>query len=103
MAAPKDNKNGVNGMTVRDALRYEAAKLGRELDGDDPALKKGLRALAAPIIAKAADGDLASFKEVSDRLDGRPATSLTVSGDEDNPLRTITRIERVIVDVNSED
>jgi len=43
----------------------------------------------SPIIKKAVDeGDLQAMKEINDRLDGRAAQSLTISGDEDNPLVT---------------
>jgi len=51
----------------------------------------------SPIIKKAVDeGDLAAMKEINDRLDGRAAQSLTISGDEDNPI-AIRKVERVIV------
>jgi hypothetical protein len=50
-----------------------------------------------PIIEKAMDeGDLAAMKEINDRLDGRPAQSVMLSGDEDNPV-AVTQVERIIV------
>ena len=43
-----------------------------------------------PIIAKAFDeGDLAAMKEINDRLDGRPAQSISVGGDAENPLSLV--------------
>lgn len=99
--APKGNNNAGVGASIRDAIRYEVAKLGREIEGDDVALVKGMRAIAAPHVKNAALGDMASFKEVADRLDGRPAASVTIAGDEEKPL--ITRLERVIIHGNAED
>ena len=40
--------------------------------------------------------DIAGFKDLADRLDGRAAQSLTVAGDIDNPLQAV--VEVVIVD-----
>lgn len=55
-----------------------------------------LRRIAEALLAKAEEGDLAAIKELGDRLDGKPAQ--TIQGDEENPLKLIQRIERVIVD-----
>jgi serine/threonine protein kinase HipA of HipAB toxin-antitoxin module len=58
----------------RDALRMELAKLGE----DDP---KALRGLARKLLATAAaDDGLAAIKEVADRLDGKPAQAMEMSG-----------------------
>ena len=45
---------------------------------------------------KAIEGDLAAFKEIADRLDGKSVQP--IAGDDDNPLTLIHRIERVIID-----
>jgi len=47
------------------------------------------------LIAKALEGDIAAIKEIGDRLEGKPAQ--VISGDADNPLTVINKIERVIV------
>lgn len=38
---------------------------------------------------------IAGFADLADRLDGRPAASVTIAGDADNPL---TVVERVVTD-----
>ena len=51
--------------------------------------------------AKALEGDMAAMKELFDRLDGKPAQQVQLSGDADGaPIRH--RIEQVIVDPNAE-
>ena len=56
---------------------------------------KKLREMADALIAKALEGDIAAIKEIGDRLEGKPAQ--VISGDADNPLTVINKIERVIV------
>ena len=71
----------------RDALMLEinTAKDGRKL-----------RRIAQSLLKKAEGGDIQAIKEVTDRLDGKAAQSLTVAGDSDNPLQ-FEYIERRIV------
>ena len=48
-------------------------------------IKQGqaLRELAAQLVQKGLEGDIAALREIADRVDGRPAQSIRVSGDED--------------------
>ena len=46
-------------------------------DGD----KKKLRVLADKLVDKALQGEIAAMKEIGDRLDGKAAQSVAVSGD----------------------
>ncbi len=56
----------------RDALRLEiAAAQGK---------RHGLRHLAAKLIRKAEFGDVQAIKEIADRLDGKPAQAVEMSG-----------------------
>lgn len=57
-----------------------------------------LRTIAEKVITLAEQGDMQAIKEIGDRLDGKPAQTTVLQGDEDNPLHTVSRIERVIVD-----
>lgn len=57
--------------------------------------KEAIDALAEKFLDMVASGDLGAFKEFGDRVDGKPAQSVTLAGDEENPL--IVRAERVIV------
>ena len=64
----------------RDALMVAV----KRADDGDP---RTLLARAAEQCARAAaNGDIAAMKEIGDRLDGKPAQSVTVSGDADAPL-----------------
>lgn len=87
--AQPGNKNQSKAKPWADAIKRAIAR--REAgDGRD------LNALAEVLLDKAMDGDLPALKELGDRLDGKAAQSVMVSGDEDAPL--VTRIERVIID-----
>ena len=65
---------------VTDALRRAAAQ-------NPDKLRKACMA----VLAKAEEGDLAAFGVLADRLDGKPAQTMTLAGDEENPIQTITR------------
>lgn len=54
-----------------------------------------LRAVAEALVTKALTGDVPAIKEIADRLDGKVPQALT--GDEENPIAIINRIETVIV------
>lgn len=54
-----------------------------------------LRAVADALVEKAMSGDVTAIKEVADRLDGKVPQG--ISGDEENPLTMVHRIERHIV------
>jgi len=56
----------------RDALRMELAAAGED--------SKALREIAKALILKASDGDTTAIKEIGDRLDGKPAQALEMSG-----------------------
>lgn len=48
--------------------------------------RAGLDLVATEFIAAACAGDQWAVKEIGDRMDGKPAQSVTVAGDADNPL-----------------
>ena len=88
MAAPEGNSNNATGTAFKDALRYEIAKLGRAIRDADPSQSKdtaihiGMRAIAAPLVEKAAiDKDLGAIREVADRVDGKAGQSLQLDAD----------------------
>jgi hypothetical protein len=82
--APVGNKNGAKARLFEQALIREIksrdAKAG---DGET------LRRIAAKLLDKADDGDLYAARELMDRLDGKPAQSVTVAGDAEAPLRLV--------------
>lgn len=73
--------------------RFYAA-LDRAIAQDDAKL---LRAAAEKLLELAAAGESWAVQMLADRLDGKAAQSITVSGDEENPLR-VEEVRRVIVD-----
>lgn len=75
---------------IRDALLAASRQ--------DPAR---LKRVAEAAWAKAESGDMGAFKEIADRLDGKAVQP--ISGDDENPLELIHRIERVIVDTANKD
>ena len=91
MAAPPGNKNPTTGKEIRDAIRYEVAKIGRTIEGDEPALKKGMRKVAAPLVAQAIDGNPQAFKEIADRIDGKAPQSIDLSGELEIPLSGVVK------------
>lgn len=78
----------------RDALRMELAKLQ---DQDH----RGLRRIASALIEAAEGGDMQAIKELADRVDGKVPQG--ISGDDENPLTMVHRIERHIVRSNTPD
>lgn len=56
---------------------------------------EALDALAEKLLAKCDEGDMTALKEIGDRLEGKPAQSLTLGGDSQNPVHTVTKIELV--------
>ena len=72
---PKGSQN--KDKPFRDALRIEEALLA---DGQDSPAKRGsLRWIAREMLLRAAD-DTATAKEIADRMDGKPAQSVEMSG-----------------------
>jgi len=94
------NNNAVIGKQGRQALEVALRHYEPGKEFKDVQVASTIETLVKmwwPIIANAMEnGDLQAMKEINDRLDGRAAQSLTISGDEENPI-AITKVERVIV------
>lgn len=88
VGAPLGNNNGGKG---KDGLRALEMALEHYPEVPEAIGKiKTLIRMWQPIIEKAfVEGDLAAMKEINDRLDGRPAQSVTLAGDSENPLSMI--------------
>lgn len=93
MGAPLGNRNAAKPRLFDGALRRAINEAGQD--------REILLDIARQLLAKALEGDMQAIKEVRDTLDGKPAQSVTVGGDPDNPLQTVSRIERAIVDANA--
>lgn len=94
--APIGNQNSTK------SKRLWAETIKRAVVQQDP---EKLRKIAEKLIDMAEQGDLGAIKELGDRLDGKTPQSLTLAGDEDNPVRTVSRIELVALkgDADSKD
>jgi hypothetical protein len=78
MAAPPGNKFAAKGKAWFDALRKECVQ------------RDALAKLATVVVDQALAGERWAVEEIANRMDGKPAQSVTVSGDPDNPLETVT-------------
>lgn len=91
--APTGNQNASKGRrwakAIEDAIASRAHK-----NGKTPT--EALAELANQLIEKVAEGDLPAIKELGDRIDGKSAQSVTLSGDQENPV--VTEVRRTIVD-----
>lgn len=87
--AQPGNSNAAKGADWRDAIRYELAKIGRELDGDDPAYVRGLRKCAEEFINAAKKGDPWALRELGDRMDGKSKQSTELSGPDGGPIPAV--------------
>jgi len=92
MGAPVGNTNAAHTKKPwQDAIN-------RALEIHKPAdRRERLDALAASLVAKAMDGDMAALKEIGDRLDGKPKQQIEATGLDGGAI-AIERIERVITD-----
>lgn len=86
--APLGNTNATKNKPWRDAIDRALKKRNKSrTDG-----KKALDELAEKLLVAADNGEGWALKELGDRLEGKPAQSVTVGGDSDNPLETRTTI-----------
>ena len=60
-----------------------------------------LEALAEKLLTLAEQGDLGALRELGDRIEGKPAQGVTVSGDPDAPL--VSKVVREIVHAKHQD
>ena len=73
MAAPEGNKNALNARLWRDALVRETAKRGGTL-------ADGMAKAASLMWDKMEAGEGWALKEYGDRIDGKPAQAVEMSG-----------------------
>jgi len=74
---------------VRDALMIA---VNRVQEGD-PQGRKKLAIAAAAVVEKAVEGDLAAFKEIADRIDGKAPQSLDVTTTHERAVSELTDAE----------
>lgn len=91
VGAPIGNKNSAKGRDWQDALR----KAMIQYEDKDVPQGQALFKIATKVVQQALAGDSTAWQEIGNRLDGKPAQSLTVAGDDDRPL--VTAIKMMIV------
>lgn len=79
----------------REAIRMEAALAEQGIE--TPAPKGSLRWIARQMLNRAGE-ETAAAAQIGDRLDGKPAQAIVGGDEDDNPIRTITKIEIVAGD-----
>ena len=84
--APIGNKNAAKSRLFEQAI-VRALKQ-RDLEAGDG---ETLRKIADKLIDLALEGNVISFKEMRDTVDGKPPQSVTLAGDPDKPLHLIER------------
>lgn len=67
--------------------------LNRAMIRYDGGKENALNLIADQVVKAAVFGDAWAIKEIGDRVDGKAAQSLTVSGDEDNPIQSKVIVE----------
>lgn len=82
------SKGGKPDKLMRDALILELK--GEAADADGKPTQK-LRLIARKLVDVAIGGDVAAIREVTDRVDGRPAQALDLKHDVSNPLMELMR------------
>ncbi len=87
--APEGNRNAKKGKEWQLAIKRALAHHSKD------SATAGLEMIAKKLVIAADKGDQWAIKEIGERFDGKAAQSVTVSGDEENPL--VTRVTREIV------
>jgi hypothetical protein len=85
MAAPLGNQNAAKARVWRAAIdRALERRTKSRVDGI-----KEIDALADKLLDAVATGDLPALREFGDRMDGKPAQQVTLSGDPEAPLGVV--------------
>lgn len=92
VGAPEGNSNSAKGKEWHLAIKRALARRG---EGD---YRKGLDKVAEKVVMAAEDGDTQAWQDIANRFDGKPSQSVTIAGDPENPMQTVSRIELVAMD-----
>jgi hypothetical protein len=89
MAAPEGNTNRATQYRIKRTLEAVLDRRSRA-EGRD-ALEKACEAM----LEKAEDGDVTAFREIADRLDGKPKQQTELSGPDGQPIPVQTIVNFV--------
>ena len=94
--AQPGNDNAHKGGIYRRALKRALAELA-DKHGFEPDYEIGLKIVAARQVSAAVDdGDMQAAGQIADRFDGKPAQSVTLAGDAENPIAFSEVVRKVI-------
>lgn len=98
--APKGNTNAAKGRRWAHAI--ERALEAYPKRAISLSVNQGMDNAAYEYVHKLMlEKDIAFFRELGDRIDGKAAQQVQLTGDEENPVQTVTRIE--LVDLGNDD
>ena len=83
------NQNAKKAKLFEGALKRALARAAESVDG-------GIDKVADSLVAAGIAGEQWAVREVADRLDGKAPQGVTISGDEDSPLRISGVIRRIV-------
>lgn len=86
--APEGNTNRATQYRIKRTLE----KLVDEASSKHEGMTR-LEAACKAQLEKAEDGDTQAFKEIADRLDGKPKQQIEASGPDGGPMETVTRFK----------
>lgn len=89
--APIGNQNAAK-------AKVWSAAINRALEKRGVSRIEALDALAEKLLEKCDEGDLPALKELGDRLEGKAAQQVVLSGDPDAPLETKMEVKLVKAD-----
>lgn len=92
--------NGNSGQRKDKLIREALMLAAHRVHDEDPHGRKKLAVAAAKVVEMAVAGDLAAFKEIADRIDGKAPQSVDVTTRHEQPITewTDADLERVIAD-----
>ena len=100
--APLGNKNGAKKrLPWQQALKRALTRLAADEGEKSPNYRRGLDRVAREVVRAAADGNKDAWMEIANRLEGKPGQTVTLLGDEDQPI--VQRIERHIIHDHAKD
>ena len=92
--APLGNQNARKAKIWQQAIKRALARMA------DSTVDVGLDRLADKLVSAAVEGEQWAVIEIGNRIDGRPAQALTVSGEDGGPLQ-FEKILREVVGANA--
>jgi hypothetical protein len=94
--------NGNSGQRKDKLIREALMLAAHRVHDEDPQGRKKLAVAAAKVVEMAVAGDLAAFKEIADRIDGKAPQSVDVTTRHEQPVFELSDadLEKIIAEKN---